>query len=218
MILPPFTPYTLTVRKRQREVWMIFDARPHLQQVLSAPSGAFQTIPVFFQDPRQWAGVQFGLRELLHWRGSHPTDPQLAENAMERILLLACRAHGQHESVADDRITRAVIHLKDHLHQELSIECLARVAGLSSSRFAHVFLDRTGVTPMKFLELQRIEKARHLLLTTDHPVQLVALDCGYPNAQHFSIRFRRHTGQSPRDFRRHPISRQVDLNPQQDAK
>lgn len=217
LILPPFTPYTLTVRKRQREVWMIFDARPFLQPVLQAPSGAARTIPVIFRNPAQWAAVRSGLRELLQWWGSQPAEPLLAENAMDRVLLLACRENGSRQaSVADDRITRAILHLKDNLNEELTVEGLARIAGLSSSRFAHVFSDRTGVTPMKFLELRRIERARHLLLTTNHPVQQVALDSGFPNAQHFSIRFRRATGQTPRDFRKHPMSRLVELNPQPD--
>lgn len=218
MILPPFTPYTLNVRKRQCEVWMIFDARPRMQPVLQGSSGAFQPMPVIFRNSASWAAVRAGMQDLLQWWGSQPAEPLLAENAMERILLLACREAGsRNDGVVDDRITRAILHVKNHLEHKITVESLARVAGISPSRFAHLFIDRTGITPMKFLELRRIERAKHLLLTTDQPIQQVAMESGFPNAQHFSIRFRRATGQSPRDLRHQPLTGQVELNPEGNA-
>ncbi len=48
------------------------------------------------------------------------------------------------------------------------------------SCFALLFKERTGVAPVKFLETRRIEKARHILLTTDLPVQQVGLQAGFP--------------------------------------
>ena len=69
---------------------------------------------------------------------------------------------------------------------------------------------------MKFLEMRRIEKAKGLLLTTDLPVQEVGRLTGFPNAQHFSIRFRKMSGQSPRDFRLKPRRRFAELNPHEE--
>jgi len=60
----------------------------------------------------------------------------------------------------------------------------------------------------------RIEKAKGLLRTTDLPIQEVGWLTGFPNAQHFSIRFRKMSGQPPRDFRRKPKRRNEELNPQ----
>ena len=51
------------------------------------------------------------------------------------------------------------------------------------------------------------------LLTTDLPVQQIGLQVGFPNAQHFSTRFRKLTGQSPRAFREAPQRRFGELNP-----
>ena len=69
---------------------------------------------------------------------------------------------------------------------------------------------------MQFLEMRRIEKAKHLLLTTDLPVQQIGLHTGFPNAQHFSVRFRQLAGQSPRAFRTTPRRRFGELNPHQE--
>ena len=95
----------------------------------------------------------------------------------------------------------------------MTIESLSRVAALSPSRFAHLFRERTGVTPMNFLEARRMEQAKQLLLTTDLPVQQVAQNIGFSNAQHFSTRFRKLTGQSPSAFRQSPQRRFGELHP-----
>jgi AraC-like DNA-binding protein len=214
VLLAPDTPYRLTVRKRQREIWMIFDARMRLRPVLPAPRGDSQAIAVTFRDSRVWMEVQAGLRDLIRWWKSQPPELLLAENAMERVLLLALREHGlQNQQIPDERIQRVVAHIDGRLGEELPVEELARVAGLSPSRFAHLFRQFTGLAPMKFLEIHRIERAKHLLLTTDLPVQEIGLICGLPNAQHFSVRFRGLTGQSPSAFRQAPKRRLGELNP-----
>ena len=217
IILPPKTPYRLTIQKPQREIWMIFDPRPRLLQALLAPEDPAGVISVAFEDPGIWTGVQAGLRDLLRWWGSQPQQLPLAENALEKVLLLARWTHSlQKQPHLDERIARVTAHIEAHLHEEVSVEGLARVAGLSVSRLAHVFRDLMGLSPMQFLEMRRIEKAKGLLLTTDLPVQEVGRLTGFPNAQHFSIRFRKMSGQSPRDFRRKPRHRHEELNPQEE--
>lgn len=110
----------------------------------------------------------------------------------------------------------STIIINDQLGEELFVETLAEEAGLSLSRFAHLFRERMGVTPMNYLESRRMEQARQLLLTTDLPVQEVALNIGFPNAQHFSTRFRKLTGQSPSAFRQSPQRRFGELYPEEE--
>lgn len=214
VILAPDTPYELLLKKRQHEVWMIFDPRPHLLQALQSAEGRAASFVVSFPDPAIWAAVRAGLRDLLDWWKAEVRREELAENAMERVLLLAClTAARQQPALADERIARVVAHINARLNRNFTIGQLARVAGLSVSRFSLLFKDRTGLAPAKFLEARRVERARHLLLTTDLPVQQIGLQVGFPNAQHFSTRFRKRTGQSPRAFREEPRRRFGELHP-----
>ena len=68
--------------------------------------------------------------------------------------------------------------------------------------------------PQLLLAENAMEKV--LLLSTDLPVQQVGRLTGFPNAQHFSVRFRKMAGQSPRAFRRNPRRRFGELNPQEE--
>lgn len=212
-ILAPHTPYELTLKKRQHEVWMIFDPRPRLLEALQPVRGQSASFMVSFQDPEIWAAVRAGLRDLLEWWGAQVPQLPLAENAMERVLLLARLAADQQQpGIVDERIAKVIDHISERLDKEFTIDELARVAGLSVSRFSWLFKERTGLAPVKFLESRRIEKARHLLLTTDLPVQQIGWQVGFANAQHFSTRFRKLTGQSPRAFRVAPQRRFGELH------
>ncbi|MDE0860208.1 MAG: AraC family transcriptional regulator [Akkermansiaceae bacterium] len=217
VIIPPNTPYELTVKKQQDQVWMIFDPRMHLQEGLRPLNQDFETFAVAFEDSETWTAVRAGLHDLVRWWGATPPHLLLAENAMVKVLLLARWEYDQqHHSTPDERIGRVVDIINNRLGEELSVETLAEEAGLSPSRFAHLFRERMGVTPMNFLESRRMEQARQLLLTTDLPVQEVALNIGFPNAQHFSTRFRKITGQSPSAFRKIPRRRFGELYPEEE--
>lgn len=89
VIVAPHTPYELTLKKRQHEVWMIFDPRPRLLEALQPVRGQSASFMVSFQDPGIWAAVRAGLRDLLEWWGARVPQLPLAENATERVLLLA---------------------------------------------------------------------------------------------------------------------------------
>lgn len=217
LIIPPTTPYRLTVQKREREIWMIFDPRPHLVPALRSTEDSAGVTCVAFRDPAIWDAVFLGLQDLARWWGAHPPQLALAENALEKALLLTQWTRGlEKRGLLDERIARVTTHIEEHFHEGLSVETMARVAALSPSRLAHLFRDHMGLTPMQFLEMRRIERAKQLLLTTDLQVQQVAEQTGFPNAQHFSIRFRKLTGQSPKGFREKPRRRFAELNPQEE--
>jgi len=218
VILPPNTAYELTVRKRQDQVWMIFDPRLHLQEGLRSPNKGFETFSVAFKAPDTWAAVRAGLDDLVRcWEATRP-HLLLAENAMEKVLLLARWEHDQQDQGnTDERISRVIDLINGRLGEELSIETLAGESGLSPSRFAHLFRERMGVTPMNFLESRRMEQAKQLLLASGLSIQEIGLKVGFANAQHFSTRFRKNAGQSPSAFRHAPRRRFGELYPLGDS-
>ena len=63
------------------------------------------------------------------------------------------------------------------------------------------FKEEVGLTPVQFLEQQRMARARQLLELTGHGVAEIAAMVGYENAFYFTRRFTRATGKSPRAYR-----------------
>jgi AraC family transcriptional regulator of arabinose operon len=131
----------------------------------------------------------------------------VVENAIERILLLAQLVSprpGSLRASADPRIRIALDAMRDDPGRRWSVPALAELAHVSPSRFAHLFTERMGVGPRRYLERQRMMRARDLLLTTNRSVQEIASEVGYDNPLHFSTRFRAVMGGSPREYRRSP--------------
>jgi AraC family transcriptional regulator of arabinose operon len=126
----------------------------------------------------------------------------LAINALEEVLLwcdqLNPRAEG---SVLDPRLQAAIDYIGSNLGQKLDLTAVARAARLSLSRFAHLFREQVGLTPQRFIEQQRLERARQLLERTAMPVKSIAYEVGFTNPFYFSLRFKRYTGKSPSGFR-----------------
>ena len=62
------------------------------------------------------------------------------------------------------------------------------------------------MTPLQFIEQQRIDRARQLLEHTGHTIATVAHQVGFDNPFYFSRRFKQATGMSPSDFRRQSMA------------
>jgi AraC-like DNA-binding protein len=97
----------------------------------------------------------------------------------------------------DARIKRAAASLNDFSGAKLTAADCAAEAGLSSSRFLHLFKQETGIS---FRAFRAWKRARHLLHFANQDLNLahLAQDIGYPDSTHFSHSIRRFYGLKPR--------------------
>jgi AraC-like DNA-binding protein len=86
--------------------------------------------------------------------------------------------------------------------QPLDVPTLARLAHVSEAHFIRTFRATFGETPHRYLQRRRIERAMHLLRTTDRSVTEICLDVGFTSLGTFSRTFRTIVGMSPSAFRR----------------
>jgi AraC family transcriptional regulator len=92
-------------------------------------------------------------------------------------------------------------YIQRSLDQDLSIEILAEVAGLSPNYFAVLFRQSTGFTPHQFVSHHRVELAQQLLKHGDLSLADIAYRCGFTSQSQFTTIFRRFTGFTPGRFR-----------------
>ena len=102
----------------------------------------------------------------------------------------------------DDPIAEVSDWMVANLHQELSVDELARKALMSPRTFARRFRAATGTTPHQWLLRQRVLHAQHLLEATDEPVERIATRCGFSSAAVLRQHFNRVVGTSPLAYRR----------------
>jgi AraC-like DNA-binding protein len=86
--------------------------------------------------------------------------------------------------------------------EPLGLQGLAREAHFSPRHFSRSFRRTFGETPYQYLLSRRIERARHLLRTTDLRVAEICLAVGFTGVGSFTTTFRRRVGVSPTAYRR----------------
>jgi len=86
--------------------------------------------------------------------------------------------------------------------QPLDLEALARKAAVSPRHFSRSFRDAFGETPHQYLISRRLERARHLLRTTEDTVAEICFAVGFRSVGSFTTSFTRHVGVSPTTYRR----------------
>ncbi|MGW4793078.1 helix-turn-helix domain-containing protein [Nonomuraea sp. NPDC004297] len=128
---------------------------------------------------------------------------ELVLGAVEEVLVLATatvRPEGRGEE-GDERVRRALAIIAAEPGAAHSVASLARAVALSPSRFAHLFAEATGQTPMRAVRRARVRHAASLLEVTDMDVGQVAAASGFVSPFHFSRAFRKEYGLPPRDYR-----------------
>lgn len=96
---------------------------------------------------------------------------------------------------------RVLDFIADRFAGPISIDEMARVAGLSPAHFSRLFKEVLGDSPYQFVMDYRVEQAKRMLVEPGLPLIDVALACGFADQAHFSRIFKRLTGQTPRAFR-----------------
>src|SRR5436190_5080338 len=101
---------------------------------------------------------------------------------------------------AMDSRVREVVRMIDR-NPCTSVRNLARIVNLSVSRLEHVFKQETGTTLLQFRDQRRLQRAAHLLSTTELPIKQIAWFSGYRHPSNFNRAFQRKFGRTPLGFR-----------------
>lgn len=100
------------------------------------------------------------------------------------------------------RIRRLKAFVEEHLSQPIRVVDLSAAVGLSATHFSRAFGRSFGEPPHVYLIQRRIDRARHLMLTSDISLSDLAAACGFSDQAHFCRLFRRYTGRTPAVWRR----------------
>lgn len=100
-----------------------------------------------------------------------------------------------------DRMLPTLVHIQTHLDDDLRLERLARVAGLSPGHFSRTFSATIGESPHAYVERLRLERAAFLLVVREATVLEVALDTGFRSHETFTRAFTRRFATPPSRWR-----------------
>jgi AraC-like DNA-binding protein len=100
------------------------------------------------------------------------------------------------------RFARVREYIDTHIEEPIRLRDLAKAAGLSRMHFAAQFRAYTGISPARFVLMQRIEHAQVLLGDPRKTLADVALSVGFRTQAHFTTVFHRFVGDTPNCWRK----------------
>ena len=106
------------------------------------------------------------------------------------------------DALDDRRLGRVVDAIEATLSHDWSVHELAREAGMSPFRFAHVFKQKMGVSPRCFVQRKRLAAAKRMLRQPSSSIAQIAARCGFESQSWFTTCFRRMFGVTPAAYRR----------------
>jgi AraC family transcriptional regulator len=115
--------------------------------------------------------------------------------------------------VHQSRLAHTIQYIREHLADPLSIHQLSQKACMSQTNFFRSFKNELGISPVDFINNERITAAKNLLKQAHVGIYDIAASCGFNNVSYFNKMFKRHTGITPTEFRKKhaPVSDIFDL-------
>lgn len=133
-------------------------------------------------------------------------EEQMGELAVKSISLvvdLMQRAHNVTGKSSENKmIEEACGYFKGHISKRFDIPGYCRQKGWGYERFRKLFKEKLGISPGKYIQRHRMDKAAELLSgSTDIQISEVAEILGYSSVHEFSAQFRRNFGCPPTAFK-----------------
>lgn len=100
------------------------------------------------------------------------------------------------------RLLVVLVHIGEHLEDDLSLEELAGISHFSPFHFHRIFRAMVGESVSQYVRRLRLESAAVRLTQTDKPILELALAAGYASHESFTRAFKDAFGMSPSEFRK----------------
>ena len=98
---------------------------------------------------------------------------------------------------------RLAEYVEEHLGEDISLNTMASIVRLSPYHFAHMFKQSFGEPPHRYVIGRRMLRAKTFLATGSMSVTEIGHAVGFVETSSFTAAFRRSTGMTPTDYRRH---------------
>ena len=120
----------------------------------------------------------------------------------------------QENALQTARIQTVIDFMDANLHRKIPLTELAEIASVSQSHLSRLFNLHTGLSPGDYLIKLRMEKARHLLVTSFLSIKQVMATLGYgPSSRaNFVEQFKRYFDHTPSEYRKRFFTRSIEQN------
>lgn len=148
-----------------------------IEELLTAPSSFHQMMKLI---------------EILHAMAIDPRGRQLSSSSEAGV---------GSQSVSNARLRKTQEYIAANFRNEIRLNDLAKMAGMSPSSFSRFFKLRTGRSLSDYIIGIRLDVASRDLVSTRTPIADICYSSGFNNVSNFNRIFKKNKGCTPKEFR-----------------
>lgn len=131
----------------------------------------------------------------------HCYDLEDYESIWERASYAAAASISQKREKPDPITSFVTDYIETNFDSDIYLDALAHKLNITPGYLSTYFKEKTGMNFSDYLNMFRIEKAKHMLKKTDIPVVEIGKRVGYPSTNSFFRMFKKMVGHTPGNYR-----------------
>jgi len=139
---------------------------------------------------------------------NHSSKDLFVDMMLKELMIRILRSENRFSLVSNSkelasthRVASVIDYIKENLDKSLSIAELSKTACMSESNFFKVFRNEMDLTPIEFINNERIKRAAQMLRTSNVKIKEVYIACGFNNVSYFVRIFKKFMGKTPTEYR-----------------
>ncbi|UOB15917.1 AraC family transcriptional regulator [Abyssalbus ytuae] len=151
-------------------------------------------------------GIYYIIQRLIYlFTENHPSKEIFVNNMIKELIIRILQTNrrklyeDKHVST-DSRLYYITKYIQNNIHQNLTVEELSKKACMSESSLYRSFKNELGLTPVEFINNERIKLAAKLLQDPKRKVKEVFTECGFESRSYFNRVFRKVKKVSPTQY------------------
>jgi len=138
---------------------------------------------------------------LLQFHTAEERREALLKTALYYLIIAYAVQRPEADVVKSNALQDAAAYMRQNYADKLAIDKIAARYGMDKFKFIRQFKSYTGLTPVSYLLLERINKAK-LMIAQNMPIVEVALETGFYDQSHFIHYFKKYIGVAPLSYKR----------------
>lgn len=123
-------------------------------------------------------------------------------NSLITIIHNFCKTTEKLEKNKDNIAERIKYYLDTHYCEDINLEKISKDLHLNKFYISHCFKNYLGISPMQYVNKQRISEAQMLLISTKLTITEISFRCGFNNSSYFQAMFKKALGITPGQYRK----------------
>lgn len=99
------------------------------------------------------------------------------------------------------RITICINYMYQHLYEEITLDQLAELIGVSPKYLSTLFKKEVGTTISEYIQQARVDESKRLLSYSETPISEIWSLLNFSDQSHFTKVFKKHVGVTPKQYR-----------------